>query len=200
MLKKIALAAVVLIGALLIFASTRPDTFRVERTATINAPAETVFPLINDFRNWEAWSPWEQLDPDMERTFGGSPTGEGAVYAWDGNSDVGSGRMEIVESVPPSKVTIQLDFTEPFESSNVTEFVLAPSGNATTVTWAMHGRNQFIGKLMGIFMNMDSMIGSDFEKGLSAMATAAENRTGGEAPAPSDSDMSEADSTAAGDL
>ena len=200
MLKKIALGVVVLIAALLIFAATRPDTFRVERTASINAPAATIFPLINDFRNWDSWSPWEKLDPNMTRTFSGSPRGEGAVYAWDGNSDAGAGRMEIVESIPPSKVTIQLDFTAPFESSNVTEFTLTPSGDSTTVTWAMHGNNEFIGKLMGIFMNMDSLIGGDFEKGLAAMATAAESRTGGEAvPSPGES-AAGIDSTANGAL
>lgn len=180
MLKKIALGVVVLIGALLIFAATRPDTFRVERTASIAAPAETVFPLINDFRNWDSWSPWEKLDPNMERTYSGSSSGEGAVYAWDGNSDAGAGRMEIVESIPPSKVMIQLNFTEPFESSSVTEFTLAPAGDSTSVTWAMYGRNEFIGKLMGIFIGMDSLVGGDFEKGLAAMAAAAEGRAGEE--------------------
>lgn len=178
MLKKIGLGILLLLAAVILgilaFASTKPDTFHVERTATISAPAEAIFPLINDFRQWDSWSPWEKLDSAMTKIHSGAATGVGAVYAWEGNSDVGSGKMEITESEAPSKVTIQLDFTEPFESSNITEFSLEPDGNATRVTWAMGGPNQFIGKVMSVFVSMESMIGKDFEEGLANMKGVAE--------------------------
>lgn len=174
MIKKIGIGVAVLIAAIIAFAATKPDTFRVERTATINAPPEAIFPLINDFREWEKWSPFEDLDPDMEKTFGGASSGEGAVYEWSGNSDAGAGRMEIAESDEPKKIIIELDFTEPFESSNITEFTLVPDGDSTQVTWSMHGPNQFIGKLMSVFVSMDSMIGESYEEGLANLATVAE--------------------------
>lgn len=178
MIKKVVLGILLLLVAILLgilaVAATKPDTFHVEHTATINAPAEAVFPLINDFRRWESWSPWEKLDPNMQRTHSGSPEGVGAVYTWAGNSDAGAGRMEITESEEPTNVTIQLDFTEPFESSNITEFMLQPQGESTTVTWSMHGPNQFIGKVMSVFVSMDAMIGSDFEEGLANLKSRAE--------------------------
>ena len=174
MIKKIGIGILILIVGIHAFAATKPDTFRVERTATINAPAETVFALVNDFRQWDTWSPWEKLDPNMKKTHSGSPSGVGAVYAWEGNSDAGAGQMEITESVPPSSVTIDLDFTAPFESSSVTEFTLVPVGDATTVTWSMHGRNQFLGKLMSVFISMDAMVGKDFEEGLANLKARAE--------------------------
>ena len=174
MLKKIAITVVVLIAALLLFATTKPDTFMVQRVATIHAPPERIFPLINDFHNWGVWSPWEKLDTAMTRTFSGPESGVGAVYAWSGNSDVGSGRMEITESVPSSKITLALDFLSPFESHNITEFVLAPSGDSTTVTWTMRGPNQYIGKVMSVFVSMDQMIGKDFVAGLANLKTATE--------------------------
>ena len=174
MLKKVGIGILVLIIGVLAFAATKPDSFRVERTVTVNAPAETVFALVNDFRQWDTWSPWEKLDPNMKKSHSGSPSGVGAVYAWEGNSDAGAGRMEITESVAPSKVTIDLAFTAPFESSSVTEFTLVPDGDATTVTWAMHGPNQFIGKLMSVFVSMDAMVGKDFEEGLANLKARAE--------------------------
>lgn len=134
MFKTIAIVVVVLIAALLIFAATKPDTFRVQRAASIKAPPEKIFALINDFRRWVAWSPWEKKDPTMKRTFGATTSGKGAVYAWEGNKDVGQGRIEIAESVPPSKVAIKLDFVKPFEARNIVEFTLEPKGDATNVT------------------------------------------------------------------
>lgn len=175
MLKKIGIGVAVVIVAILAFAATKPDTFRVERTASINAPPEAIFPLINDFRKWEAWSPFEKLDPDMTKTYSGPPSGQGAVYEWKGNSDAGAGRMEIAESDEPSKIILNLDFTEPFESNNITEFTLVPEGESTKVTWSMHGPNQFMGKLMSVFVSMDAMIGKDFEEGLDNLAAAVEN-------------------------
>lgn len=174
MLKKIALGIVVLIAAVLLFATTRPDTFSVQRSATIKAPPEKVFALINDFHSWPAWSPWEKLDPAMQRTHSGAPAGKGAAYAWVGNSKVGEGRMEILESAPSSKVSIKLDFIKPFEGHNIADFTLTPQGDTTQVHWAMHGPAPYITKLMGIFVSMDSMIGKDFEAGLANMKAAAE--------------------------
>jgi uncharacterized protein YndB with AHSA1/START domain len=174
MLKKIVVVLVVVVAGFLAYASTRPDTLRVQRSATIKAPPDKIFPLITDLRRWSVWSPWEKKDPAMKRTFGGADSGQGAVYAWQGNSDVGEGRMEIVEATPPSKVAIQLDFIKPLEGHNVAEFTLKPKGDATDVTWVMYGPTPFIGKVLGIFMNMDAMIGKDFEAGLASLKAAAE--------------------------
>lgn len=174
MLKKIAIIVVVLIAAILIFAATRPDDFRVQRAASIKAPPEKVFALINDFNRWGAWSPWEKKDPAMKRTFGAATSGKGAKYAWEGNKDVGKGSMEIAESSPSSKVTIKLDFIEPFEGHNIVDFTLEPKGDSTNVTWSMHGPMPFISKVISVFCNMDSMIGKDFEAGLANLKAAAE--------------------------
>ena len=177
MLKIFSLAVVAVVGGFLIYAATRPDSFRVERTATINAPPERIFPLINDFQRWGAWSPYEKKDPGMKRTMSGVPSGKGAVYEWDGNKEIGQGRMEIVESVPPSRVTLTLDFTRPFEAHNIVDFTLEPRGNSTQVTWAIHGPSPFISKVMSIVLNMDKMIGKDFEAGLAALKTVSEQQS-----------------------
>lgn len=174
MIKMIGIIAAALVAALLIFAATQPDTFRVERTTTVHAPPETIFPLINAFHKWNAWSPFEQLDPAMVRTHSGAASGEGAVYEWAGNRKAGSGRMEITNSTPNKNVTVRLDFTKPFEAHNTAEFTLEPRGESTVVTWAMHGTNQYIGKLMCVFVSMDSMIGKDFETGLANLKAVAE--------------------------
>jgi hypothetical protein len=174
MFKKILIVVVLLIGGILIFAATRPDTFRIERSASIKAKPEKVFALVNDFHNWTSWSPWEKIDPELKRTFSGKKSGKDAAYAWEGNKDVGSGSMLITESVAPTKITIKLDFIKPFEAHNVTEFVFDTKGDSTNITWVMTGENNFIGKLMSIFMNMDKMVGKDFEKGLVNLKTAVE--------------------------
>ena len=174
MLKKILVALVVVIVGLLAFAATRPDTFSVVRAATIKAPPEKIYPLIADFRGWSLWSPWEKLDPAMKRTFEGPANGKGAIYAWEGDSKVGAGRMEITDAAPASKVVIKLDFLKPIEGHNTTEFVLAPAGDSTRVTWDMHGPSTFITKLMGVFVSMDSMVGKDFETGLANLKAATE--------------------------
>jgi len=174
MLTKIVVVLLVVVAGFLAYASTRPDTLRVQRSATIKAPPDKIYPLITDLRRWSVWSPWEKKDPAMKRTFGGADSGQGAVYAWQGNSDVGEGRMEIVEATPPSKVAIKLDFIKPLEGHNVAEFTLTPKGDATDVTWVMYGPTPFIGKVLGIFMNMDAMIGRDFEAGLASLKTATE--------------------------
>lgn len=170
----IAVLVVVPLAAVLIFAATKPDTFRVERATSIKAPAEKIFPLIADFHGWGAWSPYEKLDPAMKRTFSGAANGKGAVYEWDSDGKAGRGRMEITDAPAPSKVAIKLDFFKPFEAHNIAEFTLEPKGDSTNVTWAMHGPNLYIGKVMSIFFNMDSMIGKDFETGLANMKALAE--------------------------
>ena len=174
MLKTIAIVVVVLVGALLAFAATKPDTFRVQRAASIKAPPEKIFPLINDLHSWGAWSPWEKLDPAMKRTHSGAASGKGAVYEWEGNGEVGAGRMEIVEASSPSAVRIKLDFHKPLEAHNFAEFTLEPKGDATNVTWAMYGPNTYVSKLMSVFFSMDSMVGKYFESGLANLKVATE--------------------------
>ena len=174
MFKTIAIVVVVLIAGVLVFAATRPDTFRVERSVSIKAPPEKIYPYFDDFNRWAAWSPWEKLDPAMKRTFSGAPSGKGSVYAWEGNSKVGAGRMEILESSPSSKLLIKLDFIKPFEGHNTAEYTLTPSGETTQVTWAMYGPAPYVSKLMGVFVSMDKMIGKDFEAGLANLKAAAE--------------------------
>jgi len=173
MFTKIAIGVVVVIAAILGYAATKPDTFTVSRTATVNAPPEKIVPLLADFHRWQVWSPWEKLDPAMQRTHSGAPSGKGAAYAWSGNSKAGEGRMEIVDS-SNSRVTIKLDFVKPFASSNVAEFTLQPHGNATDVTWTMRGPSLFMTKVMTVFVSMDRMIGKDFEAGLNNIKAAAE--------------------------
>jgi uncharacterized protein YndB with AHSA1/START domain len=169
MLEIIAIIAIVLaiaIAIVLILAATKPDTFSVKRVAAIKAAPQTIFPLINDFHQWAGWSPWEKKDPAMQRTFSGTASGKGSVYAWDGNKNVGSGRMEILEASAPSKIVIKLDFFKPFEGHNTAEFTMLPQGDATSLTWVMHGPASFMSKVMQVFMNLDKMIGKDFEAGL----------------------------------
>jgi len=175
MLKKIALVVVLAIAALLIFAATRPDTFRVERTARIEAPAEKIFPLIDDFHRWNAWSPYEKLDPAMRRTFSGPTKGVGAIYEWSGNNKAGAGRMEIIED-RPERVAFKLEFSRPMRANNVSAFDLVPEGNETKVTWSMEGPSAYMMKVMGIFMNMDNLIGRDFEAGLGNLKKISEGR------------------------
>jgi hypothetical protein len=173
MFEIIAIIAVVLaiaVAIVLILAAAKPDTFRVRRATTVKAPPERIFPLINDFHQWATWSPWENKDPAMKRSYSGAASGRGAVYGWDGNKNVGSGRMEILESSVPSKIVIKLDFFKPFEGHNTAEFTMLPQGQGaniiTNVTWEMHGPAPFMSKVMQVFMNMDNMIGKDFEAGL----------------------------------
>ena len=166
MLKTILIVVAVFIVGVLAFAATKPDTFSVQRSASIKAPPEKIFAVINDFHRWPDWSPWEKLDPAMKRTQSGAASGKGAVYAWEGNSKAGAGRMEIIESTPASKVGIQLDFIKPFEGHNIADFTFAPENDATRVTWTMHGPTPFVSKVMQVFVSMDTMIGKDFEAGL----------------------------------
>jgi uncharacterized protein YndB with AHSA1/START domain len=154
------------IAAVLILAAIKPDTFSVRRVITVKAPPEKIFPLINDFHQWGSWSPYENKDPAMKRSFSGSASGKGAVYGWEGNKNVGSGRMEILDASAPSKIVIKLDFFSPFEGHNTAEFTMLPQGDAINVTWLMYGPAPFMHKVMQVFMNIDNMIGKDFEVGL----------------------------------
>jgi uncharacterized protein YndB with AHSA1/START domain len=169
-----AAAIAIVVAGILLYGASRPDTFRVQRTVNIKAPPDRIFALIDDLHGWAAWSPYEKKDPAMKRTFSGASTGKGAVYEWDGDKNVGKGRMEIIESVRPTKILIKLDFIEPFEGHNTAEFTMEPKGDNTVVTWAMYGPSAYMMKVMGIFMNMDTMIGNDFEAGLAALKAAAE--------------------------
>jgi hypothetical protein len=161
----IAILLVVAIGATLIYASTAPDAFMISRSALIGAPAERIFPLINDLRAQSQWSPFEK-DPNMKRVHSGAPAGKGAIYEWDGNREVGAGRIAITDSAPPSRVSLKLDMSRPFAAHNTVDFVLEPSGADTKVTWAMQGQQPFMAKVMSLFINCDKMVGGQFEQGL----------------------------------
>jgi uncharacterized protein YndB with AHSA1/START domain len=154
------------IAVVLILASRKSDTFSVSRATSIKAPPEKIFALINDFHQWRAWSPYEDRDPNLQRTYSGANSGKGAVYEWNGNKNVGSGRMEIRDAAPPRQVVIKLDFLKPFEAHNTAEFTFVPQGDTTNVTWLMHGPAPLMSKVMQVFMNMDNMIGKDFATGL----------------------------------
>ena len=170
----IAIIFAVVIAIVLILAALRPNTFRIERSIDINAPADKIFPLINDYKNWGSWSPYEQVDPAMQRTFSGAPSGKGSVYEWTGNKNIGHGRMEILEATPASKIVIKLDFFSPFEAHNIAEFTMRPLGSTTTVTWAMHGPAPYMAKIMHMIFKMDRMFGGQFQQGLSSMKAVAE--------------------------
>jgi hypothetical protein len=174
MLKKIFIAFALIIVVFVIVVATRPADFRVTRSATIAAPAEAVFAQVNDLHKWDAWSPWAKLDPAMKQTHEGTPAGTGAIYSWAGNKEVGEGRMTIIESRPSELIQIKLEFIKPFAAVNITEFTFKPEGDQTAVEWAMTGTNGFITKAFCMFMDMDKMVGSDFEKGLAAMKTTVE--------------------------
>lgn len=176
MLKWIVIALiglVVIVGGLVAYASTRPDEFRVQRTTLVKAPPERIYPLIADLQAWKTWSPYERKDPKMMRTFSGPQAGVGAAYAWDGDKNVGSGRMEITEATP-TKVVFRLEFFKPFEATNAATFSLSPAGDGTNVTWSMDGRNKLLNKVVCLFMDMDKMVGTDFEAGLASLKAIAE--------------------------
>ena len=173
MFKKVAIVIAALIVGILIFAATKPDTFHFERAATINASPDEIVPLLVDFHKWPAWSPWEKLDPNMKRTYSGAEAGMGAIYEWEGNSDVGAGRMEIM-SATPTQVDIKLEFIAPMATSNTTKFVLTPAASGTNVTWTMDGPMPYMSKLMTVFVSMESLLREDFESGLAQLKAAAE--------------------------
>ena len=170
----IAVVVLLLVVGLIIVVAMQPADFRITRKLAMGAPAAAIFPHVNELAKWRAWSPWEKLDPDLKRTYEGPPAGEGAKYAWVGNPQVGEGRMTITESRPSSLVRIKLEFLKPFQATNSSEFVFAPNGNGTLVTWNMQGRNNFMAKAFHLLMNMDKLVGKDFEKGLNELKSIVE--------------------------
>lgn len=173
MFRKIIVGLSVLVLLVLAYAAIQPSNYKVERSIAIKAPPEKIIPLISDFHQWPQWSPWENIDPAMKRSFSGAPKDLGAVYAWEGNRNVGSGRMEVT-SLTPTRVGIKLEFLTPQAATSQTDFVLEPQGDTTTVRWIMTGDTDFMAKLMYVFISMDSLIGPAFESGLSKLKAAAE--------------------------
>ena len=174
-LRVILIVVLVAVVAVLALAATKSDHYHVERSATVGAAPAAVFAQVNDFRKWDAWSPWEKLDPAMKRTFTGPESGKDAAYAWTGNDKVGEGRMTIVESEPDARIGIRLEFLKPWTETCQAAFALAPEGDGTKVTWSMDGTRNYTAKVFCVFMDMDKMIGADFEKGLAQLKTAAES-------------------------
>ncbi len=174
MIKKILIGLAIVIVVCVVIIALQSSTYRVERSTTINAPASVVFAQVNDFHKWNGWSPWAKLDPAMKQTFEGAPAGAGAVYSWAGNSEVGEGRMTLTESHPSDLIKIKLEFLKPFAATSDTVFTFKPQGNQTNVTWTMNGEKNFIAKAFHLFMNIDKMVGGDFEKGLAQMKSVVE--------------------------
>lgn len=198
MAKKVLLVVAALIVVFVIVVATRPATFEIKRTGQINAPAEVVFAQVNDFKSWSAWSPWEQLDPGMKRTFNEVPAGVGASYHWASDKDgVGEGNMKITEAKPGEHLGIALDFIKPFEAHNRIDFDFAKAGEGTSVTWKMSGNNNFMAKAMSLFMDMDKMVGPDFEKGLASLKTVSEGAAKKAADEKAAADKAAADAAAA---
>lgn len=174
MLIKILIAIAVIIVVFLIIVATRPADFRITRSATIGAPPPVVFAQVNDLHKWEAWSPWEKIDPALKRTFEGPSAGTGAIYRWVGNNKVGEGSMTITESRPSDLIRFRLEFLKPFKATNTAEFTFKPESNRTVVTWSMAGKNNFMFKAVGLFMNCDKMVGGQFEQGLAQLKSIVE--------------------------
>ena len=174
MLKIIVIALAVIVVVFVVIVALQPAEFRVVRSTTISAPPQAVFAQVDDFHKWEAWNPWGKIDPAMKQTYEGTPAGVGAIYAWTGNNEVGEGRMTITESRPSDLVRVKLEFFKPFAATNTAEFTFKPEGNQTAVTWSMFGQNNFMAKAIHPFMNMDKMIGGQFEKGLASMKSVVE--------------------------
>jgi len=176
MLKWTLAAVAAVIAIFLVVVALQPADFKVERSATMRAPAPAAFAQVNDLQNWRAWSPWEKIDPALKRQYGGPKAGNGAIYAWQGNNDVGEGRMTITESRPGELVRLKLEFFQPFAATNTAEFSFKPAGEGTAVTWSMSGRNDFLAKAICLFVDMDKMVGGMFEQGLAQMKTVVERR------------------------
>jgi uncharacterized protein YndB with AHSA1/START domain len=174
MLVRISIALLILILGILLYAAMKPDSIRVQRSTEIKAQPEKVFALINDLKNWSRWEPQDRKDPSLKRTFSGAESGKGAESDWQGSGQAGKGKMLIVESLPPSRVVVQVDFERPFEAHNVNQFVLVPAGEMTNITWTMQGTNVYILKLMSVFMNTDKIMGAHFEEGLRNLKQVAE--------------------------
>ena len=177
MVLKVLIGLAVVVVALGVLIATRPDTFHIERSIDIAAPPERAYSEVVDFHRWSTWSPWEKLDPDLKRTYSGAPSGTGAEYAWAGNGKAGEGRMTIVDAVASSKIDVRLEFIKPFAATNRARFAFTPTATGTKVTWSMDGTNNFLAKAFHLVMDMDKLVGGDFEKGLAAMKANAERPT-----------------------
>jgi len=177
MITKILLVLAVLVAAFLIVVAIQPDEFRVTRSASITAPPAEIFAKVNNFHQWEAWSPWAKLDPAARNTFSGPESGVGSVFSWSGNSEVGEGSMTLLESRPDELIRIRLDFVKPMQGTNEVEFLFTPGRTHTRVTWTMSGKNNFVGKAVGLVMNCDKMVGGMFEKGLANLKALSEGKT-----------------------
>lgn len=176
----IAIILAIVFAVLMARAASRPDHFRIERSTVIQAAPSTVFALINDLKNWNAWSPWERAEPMLKRHFTGAPAGVGMVYEWKGEGKAGTGRMQILQSDAPSRIVIQLDYTQPFETHNTVEFLLqSQEGGGTLVTWVMAGPTLFISKVVQVFFDMDNAMGTDLEAGLANLKAAAQSAEAG---------------------
>ena len=186
-MKKVLTTLLILVLVLIAFVSSRPASFHIERSTTIVAAPEAVFPHLTDFHRWAAWSPWEKLDPQMKTTFSGAESGVGAVYEWSGSDQVGQGRMTVLEAVPNSRVAIKLEFIKPFTATNACTFTLTPDVSGTRVTWGMDGTNNFVAKAFSLFMNMDKTVGGDFDRGLASLKGVVENAPASASPADSTS-------------
>lgn len=169
---------VAIVAIFLIVVSLQPADFRLTRTTAVAAPPEAVFAHVNDFHKWQDWSPWAKKDPNAKNTYEGAPAGEGAVFAWDGNNEVGQGRMTITESQPGWLVRIRLEFIKPFAATNTAEFTFEPRDGQTAVAWSMYGQRNFIQKAFCLIIDMEKMVGPDFEKGLAQLKAAAERSPG----------------------
>ena len=174
MLKIILLALAVVIVAFAVVVAMQPAEFRVARSTTMSAPPQVIFAQVDDLRKWETWNPWQKKDPAMKLNFAGPAAGPGASYAWVGNKDVGEGRLTIIESRPNDLVRIKLEFMKPFAATNIATFTFKPEGNQSAVTWSMEGKNNYFAKALHLVMNMDRMVGGEFEKGLADMKKVAE--------------------------
>jgi len=174
MIKIILLVLGIIIVVLGVIVAMQPGEFRVARSAIMSAPPQAVFAQVDDLRKWEAWNPWQKVDPAMKITFTGPPTGPGASYSWVGNKDVGEGRLTITESRPNDLVRVKLEFMKPFTATNMASFTFKPEGDKTNVTWSMEGDKNYVVKAVHLFMDMDKMVGGQFEKGLADMKKIAE--------------------------
>jgi hypothetical protein len=184
MLIKIAIVGLVAVAGLAGFIATRPSEYRIVRSRVVSGPPDVVHAYVNDFHKWPEWSPWEKKDPDLKREYSGAAEGPGAVYGWAGNKEVGEGRMTITDSRPPQSITICLEFFKPFAGTSTAQFDFTPAGSGTNVTWAMTGERNFMAKTLDFFLNMDKMIGTEFENGLAALETAASRATAKKAALP----------------
>ena len=175
MIKKILIVLVVILVVFVVIVAMQPATYRITRTAAMSAPPADVFAQVNDLHKFQDWSPWAKLDPGLKQTYDGSPAGTGAIYSWEGNKKVGAGRMTITDSRTNDLVSMKLEFLKPFASTATTEFAFKPEGNQTSVTWSMFGENNFMAKAFCLFMDMDKMVGGDFERGLAQLKSLVES-------------------------